>query len=1087
MKMRHIPIVHSQLSPPPIRDRFVQRSHLNKKLMQIPNYPLTLLYAGAGYGKSTALSLFTKNRNAAVCWYSISKNDDDLFPFLTKLISSIRQCHPRFGNSIEKELMRLDNYMNTEEIYSLATFFINEVIQLDEEILIILDDFHLVMNSSEIENMLLYVVEYIPSNLHMIVSSRKKPRWNILPKLRGQGELLELTHFDFVLSPAEMSYILEEIYKTDVLEEEVAQIYRATEGWAIAFNMLAQQIAENTSITAILQNKKKSLKDLFAYLASEVLSKQSLITQQFLMQSSIFHVLSPEICDHVLEIQGSEEILVGLVEQNLFIEEGEGNVYRYHALFQAFLENLFMRKYENEFNLLHKRAASYYKQVEDLESALYHYKKINESQAIAALLNEHGCTMLQSGRLQALYDLLVELPDNYKGQYPLLYFYQGEIERYRSLYDQAEHSYNAISDAITKGDKAQDYIMSLALEGKARIYLDTIQPDRAEHFVNQAIQLREKASASKEEMARLYVLMAENLLNAGQAVKAEVWYDRAKRLNLPLEESESNLQARIYLRTGRLAQAKEILIARKQQNAGSEKEHLPQSHRETDLILSIIEAFMGNEKASKQLASDSIQLGLAIKSPFVEACGWMRLGHAVQLINQYNHKLAIQCYQTSLDIMEKINVSRGKAEPYMGLSILYGKQQAYSLAMDNAKRGLLETEKVNDRWLSALIKLGIAITEVYRMNYDQAVKAIEKVRTDMIACGDRYVMMVTSFWSAYIAFEKGEVDGFKEEMIAFLTAVQAEAYDFFLKRRTTFGPLDMQNMAPMLLKAKQLDIESTIVTRMLSDLGLDKTVKNHPGYTLVIQTLGQFKLWLGTKQIESNDWQRGKSKELFELFITNRNIKLQREEIFQSLWPDQDEKTATKNFKVTLNALLKVLEPHRKAREDSFFIIREGSSYGINPDAVYELDTITFEALILKGLEESNPKHAAELLEKGLMVYQGDYLKDLRFISWCTTERERLRQLFLRGAERLAQHSVRLLDFHRCIEWCEKILSLDSTWEEAYRLMMYCYYQNNNRPQAIRWYEKCCNVLQVELGIEPMQQTEEIYDLIMESEELDKY
>ena len=79
------------------------------------------------------------------------------------------------------------------------------------------------------------------------------------PKLRGQGELLELTHFDFVLSPAEMSYILEEIYKTDVLEEEVAQIYRATEGWAIAFNMLAQQIAENTSITAILQNKKKSL------------------------------------------------------------------------------------------------------------------------------------------------------------------------------------------------------------------------------------------------------------------------------------------------------------------------------------------------------------------------------------------------------------------------------------------------------------------------------------------------------------------------------------------------------------------------------------------------------------------------------------------------------------------------------------------------------------------------------------------------------------------------------------------------------------------------------------------------------------
>lgn len=1081
--MRNIPIIHSQLSPPPIRDRFVQRSHLNKKLMHIPEYPLTLLYAGAGYGKSTALSLFAKNRNTAVCWYSISPNDDDLFPFLTKLIGSIRKGHPRFGDSIEKELTRLDNYMTVEEIYSLATLFINEVLELNEEVIIILDDFHLVMNSSEIEKWLLYVIEYIPSNLHLLVSSRKKPRWDVLPKLRGQGELLELTQFDFVLSPAEMSYILEEIYQVDVSEDEVAKIYRITEGWAIAFNMLAQQIAENTSITAILQNHKKSLKDLFAYLASEVLSKQSLITQQFLMQSSILHVLSPAICDRVLEIQGSEEILVGLVEQNLFIEEGEGNVYRYHALFQSFLENLFMRKHESEFRHLHKRAANYYKQAGDLESALYHYQKIDESQAIASILNEHGLAMLQSGRLQALYDLLVDLSASYKQHFPVLYFYQGEIERYRSLYNQAEQSYNAMIDAIEKEDEAHNYMRSLALEGKARIYLDTIQPDQAERFVNQAIQLREKATAPKEEMAQLYVLMAENLLNAGQAVKAEAWYDRAKRLNLPLEES--NLQARIYLRTGRLAQAKEILIARKQQNAGSEKEHLPQSHRETNLILSIIEAFMGNAKASKQLATDSIQLGLAIQSPFVEACGWMRLGHAVQLINQYDHELAIQCYQTALDIMEKINVSRGKAEPYMGLAILYGKQQAYTFAMDNANLGLLETEKVNDRWLSALIKLGIAITEVYRMNYEQAIQTIEHIRADMNACGDRYGLMVTSFWSAYIAFEKGEVDVFKEEMIAFLKVVQAEAYDFFLKRRTTFGPLDMQNIAPMLLKAKQLDIETVFVTRILSDLGLDGTVKNHPGYTLVIHTLGQFKLWLGTKQIEPHDWQRGKAKELFELFITNRNVKLQREEIFQYLWPDQDEKTANKNFKVALNALLKVLEPHRKAREESFFIIREGSSYGINPNSVYELDTILFEAQVVKGLEESNPKHATALLEKGLTLYQGDYLADLRFISWCNAERERLRQLFLRGAERLAQHAIRLLDFHRCIECCEKILNLDPTWEEAYRLMMYCYYQTNNRPQAIRWYEKCCEVLEVELGVEPMQQTNEMYELIMDSEELE--
>lgn len=1078
--MRNIPIVKGQISAPPTSNRFIERSQLNKKFRDIPNNPLTLVYAGAGYGKSTALTLFAEKQKA-VSWYSISQHDDDLLPFIVKTIYAIRHCHPEFGETLQKEIQHLDNYMTTEEIYSIATLFINEIAERQEKIILILDDFHHVMQVTDIENWLLYVLEYMPPNFHLIVASRRKPRWKILPKLMGQGDLLEITQYDLVLSPAEMSYILEEIYEMSLSDKEVANIYRLTEGWAIAFNMLAQQLVENTSITTLLSNQKKSLRDLFSYLATEVLSKQSLITQQFLMQSSILHVLTPETCDYVLDIQGSEEILTNLLEQNLFIEEGDGT-YRYHALFQAFLENAMKEKYEVEWKALHKRAANYFERKGDSESALYHYQEINEEQAIAAILNKKGSSMLQAGRLQALYDLLNGLHDVYKVKYPRLYFYQGEIERYRSLYEEAEQSYDAMIAALEEGNE-DTYLMSLALEGKAQIYLDTIQPDRAERFVNQALILREQANATKKEMAKIYILMAENLLNAGQAVKAEAWYDRAKRLNLPLEES--NLQARIYLRTGRLQKAKEVLIEKKTKSRT--QKHLPQSHRETDVILSLIAAFMGDAEESKRLATESIQLGLKTQSPFVEACGWMRLGHSAQLTNQYDQKLAIQCYETALNMMEKINVSRGKAEPYMGLSILYGHAKNYHLAIDHAERGLIETEKVKDRWLGALIKLGMVITEIYQSNYERASEILEQVRNDMRACGDRYALMLTHFWSAYIAFEQQDTDTFKMEMTEFLQVVQLEGYEFFLKKRTSFGPLDMQNIAPMLLEARKLKVETAFVSRMLTELGVDHAIKNHPGYTLVIHTLGNLRLTLGTKEIAPQDWQRGKAKELFELLITHRHMKLQKEEIFQYLWPDQEEETANKNFKVTLNALLKVLEPHRKAREESFFVLREGSAYGLNPNAAYEMDSMIFENLISKGLEETNPRHAAEILEEGLNLYKGDYLNDLRLKPWTNSERERLRQLFLRGAERLAQHAIRLLEFNLALEWCERILAVDPTWEEAYRLLMYCYYQNNNRPQAIRWYEKCCEVLEDELGVEPMEQTREMYKLVLDAEELDVY
>ncbi|MFC4559440.1 BTAD domain-containing putative transcriptional regulator [Virgibacillus kekensis] len=1077
--MGKIPIIQSQLSPPPIKDGFLRRANLNRKLTDSANYPLTLLHAGAGYGKSTALTLFVHDTCPETCWYSISQSDDDILPFLNKLVHALRSKYPSFGKVILLELEQLDHYISAEQIRSLVSAFINEVMEIKKDIILILDDFHHAGNSAEINQWASLLVEYIPENLHLILSTRQKPKWSIIPKLRMKGDLLDISQRELVLTSEEMEHVLEDIYEVEFMDEDLQKIHQFTEGWPIAFSMFVQHIQSETTIDHVLENRQTSLQDLFDYLASEVLSKQSMIIQQFLLQSSVIDVLTADISDEVLQINGSEEILAGLVEQNLFIVEGDGGHYRYHALFRTFLENKLEKNFPQEFTNLHTRAAKYYERIYHTETALYHYRKVRSYDTVAHLLYKQGTKLLRSGRLQHLYDLLDELPVNIKDKYPLLYFYLGEIERYRSGYIQAERYY----DQVLEYCKDDYYTAGLALEGKARIYLDTIQPDIAERYVDQAIRMREKSGAEKDEMARLYQLMSENLINAGQAIKAEEWFNRAKKLDLPLEES--NLQARIYLRTGRLAKAKEILIERKK--AAKSVKRLPQSHRETDILLSIIEAFMGEAESSKKLASDGIQLGLNIQSPFVEACGWMRMGHAVQLLNQYDSSLAVNCYETALDIMDKINVSRGKAEPYMGLAILYGKKQQYEKAKEMANKGLHETEKVKDRWLSALIKLGLGITEIYHEDFDQAERVIKEVYQEFNACGDQYGKLVTTFWKAFIAHQQDNEGSFTGEMEALLNIMQTGEYDFFLKKRTTFGPADIQNVAPMLLKAKDLGISPAFVSRLMFELGVDESVKSHPGYTLTIQTLGHLKVLLGDRPLEPGDWQRGKAKELFELFITRRNTLISKEEIFQKLWPHHDEKTAAKTFKVTLNALLKALEPERKAREESFFIKRTGSAYGLNPESGYYLDSIVFEEGILQGIQEKDDSRAKELLEKILSMYKGDYLSDARFAEWCSSERERLQLLYSRGAEKLAQVAVRLQEFNVCIDWCTKILAIDNTWEEAYRLMMYSYYRNNNRPQAIKWYEKCVSVLEQELGIRPMDPTNEMYNMIIESEELKTY
>ncbi|WP_113930254.1 hypothetical protein [Bacillus sp. P14.5] len=98
-------------------------------------------------------------------------------------------------------------------------------------------------------------------------------------------------------------------------------------------------------------------------------------------------------------------------------------------------------------------------------------------------------------------------------------------------------------------------------------------------------------------------------------------------------------------------------------------------------------------------------------------------------------------------------------------------------------------------------------------------------------------------------------------MRQFLNEMLAGEYQYFLKRRTTFGPADIQNFVPMLVKAQKNNIHSPFI----SELGIG-SMDNHPGYTLRVDTLGKFRIHLGSRIIGESDWQRGKAKELFEFY-----------------------------------------------------------------------------------------------------------------------------------------------------------------------------------------------------------------------------
>ncbi|GAK13291.1 bacterial transcriptional activator domain-containing protein [Geomicrobium sp. JCM 19039] len=614
------------------------------------------------------------------------------------------------------------------------------------------------------------------------------------------------------------------------------------------------------------------------------------------------------------------------------------------------------------------------------------------------------------------------------------------------------------------------------------MYIDTIQPKTANHLLHQAAECLEAMDEFRtDKIYELYRLMAENAVNLGDAVSAEKWYSISKKHNMT---SYENLEARLLLRTGRLQSAYKRLERQKKLAENRIQRELPNSHRETDLLLSLIQAFMGNSLEAKQLAQQSIIQGIDVQSPFIEACGWMRMGHAIQLSTKYNTHLVIKCYETSLSIMDEIDVARGKAEPFMGLCLLHGKQGNIERALFYGQEALKETERVEDYWLSSLIRLCLGISYIHNDNYTLAKKELDECKQYFLESDERYGQTLALMWQAYNEYRNNKHSLFQSTVRKFIEAVQLENMDYLLQKRTFFGPNDLQVFTPMLLESNGPVSESSeYLNRILKEQNLED-VHIHPGYTVRIQTLGGLKVFLGDKELVEKDWKRGKAKDLLTLFIAKRREQLSKEEIFSILWSGQNEEVADRDFKVALNSLNNVLEPNRLARSKPFFIQRTTSRYGLRFTQSLQMDCNDFEAAVTAGHQAKSREEAMVFYENAIMLYEGDFMSDRNSDEWTVDERERLQVLYIKACEKSAHQLLRTQEYELAIDRAEKIIEKDICFEEAYRILMIGYYHLNNRVYALRSYDKCRRVMNDELGVEPTAELQRMHELLKMGEVL---
>ena len=1067
-------VLRTKIVPPPRHNRILARPRIVKMIMQAFEYRLTVLQAEAGYGKSTALVELAETVKT-LAWYQVNEEDNDTMVFLLHLCHAFLHLDPELPDLPIHFLETWDGSQGPLPWRDVIDQVINSLSKnLTAPILLVLDDAHIVTENGEVPLIIDRLIGLAPVQLHVVLSGRPVINLPSFSRWRSQGEVQLLDQSLLIFTTAEIEALFAMHYGFDLSSDEVEALSAYTEGWAIALQLFWQSIRSQSpsTIEFSLREQPDSLDVLFDILTHEVFEHQPEDVRDFLLITSALRELQPEACDALRKAAGhtvadSTSMLAYLRRQDLFVVETGGDVLRYHHIFHNFLRQQASVEQKQIWNQM---AADYFQNINDAENVIFHLIEAKCWDDVAEQLDLYAPSLLSSGRLDNLAAYLDNLPPETLHQHPPLTFTLGELARLHSCFDEALGWYEQAKTAWRM--RGQQDGVARALRGQARVYLDTVDPSKAEQLLEEAIKLSD-GFKDRESQVRLFELLAENKLNSGRVEEAEHLRQRAEELRLE-GPGNDQFQFRVLLRTGRLNEARQGL----EELAAIEKlepVQTPRAHRETMLILSLIYAFMGMEQEAYQTALEGTRRGDELKSPFVTAVGYMRQGHALMISGgelsapDYYVQARYQ-FEKSVEISRTLVVPRLLVEANWGLCRVYGFQGNLNEAQTLALEAIEIATQAGDEWIASLTRLTMGASLILAARYEAAEEWLNRAILGSQECSDSFGATAARLWLCLGFLKQKQISRLERILPDVLTSCKSKGYDFLLKRPSLLGASDARIFVPLLIIARHNGWNSSYANEVLTELGL-KDLEYHPGYCLRIETLNGFQVWRGEKPILSNGWQREKSRQLFQLLLTRRNAPLDRDQIYEYLWPEADPLTAQRNFKIVLNTLYQVLEPERDPGSESAYILREGSTYCLRPGADIWLDADQF-LQAARSVATSN----MDSLERAVSLYKSEYLAETLYETWAAEEREHMATIFLESADRLAEIYIVENRYSEAIDLCQRILTQDNCWERAYRHLMLAYEKLGDNGQVGRTYQRCVQTLHDELNVNPAPETKILFE-----------
>lgn len=412
-------LLKTKLFPPPPRPNQVTRKALLDKFTQARERGIScvLVSAPAGFGKTSLVVGCVHASGRPFAWLALDEGDNDLLRFWRYVDAALATIDSRIGEGLRPALYAAQ----TPAIQQIITGLVNDITGLEKELILVLDDYHLIEISS-IHDSLNYLLDHLPPQMCLVVITRSDPPLN-LARRRGRGQLLEIRATDLRFTPDETAAFLNETVMLGLSEADVASLGQRTEGWIAGLQMAALSMQDETDphhFVAAFSGDDRHIAD---YLVEEVLQRQLVEVQRFLLQTSILERLNASLCDALTGRSDSRAMLNTLERANLFIQplDSRREWFRYHNLFAELLRQRLRETHTSEaLASLHRAAADWYESQSDIAAAIRHFRTIPDDRAIQRILERNVGRFFASGELPQLFEQASLLPAELRKESPFL-------------------------------------------------------------------------------------------------------------------------------------------------------------------------------------------------------------------------------------------------------------------------------------------------------------------------------------------------------------------------------------------------------------------------------------------------------------------------------------------------------------------------------------------------------------------------------------------------------------------------------------------------------------------------------------------